>query len=86
VEINRERAKQLLESGIGLNHYVIVLGLTETWEIEELEDPVQDFKERVLLLNKEQVLPEVLAPYCDRYRVEYNKPEIIGIGDPGLDI
>lgn len=85
MDINRERAKQLLESGIPLNHYVIVLGLTQDWDLEEKEDPLLDFKDRVLLLNKEKQLPETLSLYCERYRVQYNEPEII-IGDPGMDL
>lgn len=81
MDINREKASQLLEVGIPLIHFDIAQHIANEFDLEEGEDPVQSFKEWILYLNERQALPEILSGYCERYQVEYNAPEIKGPTD-----
>lgn len=81
MDMNRERARQLLEVGIPLTHFEIAQNAAAEFDLQEGEDPVQSFKEWILFLNERQVLPEILSGYCERYQVEYNPPEIKGFTD-----
>lgn len=81
MDINREKASQLLEVGISLPHFEIAQHLAADFEQEEGDDPVQSFKAWILFLNEKGALPEILSEYCERYQVEYKKPEIKGLDD-----
>lgn len=81
MDINREKASQLLEVGIPLTHFDIAQHIAAEYDLEEGDNPVNSFKEWIIFLNEKAVLPEILKGYCERYQIEYNEPEIKGLDE-----
>ena len=77
MDYKREKADQLIEAGIPIDDFEQAMDLISEDEMEfETEDPVEQFRLVIVVMNDEGVLPESLSEYCDRFRVVYNKPEI----------
>lgn len=80
MSINVETANQLLGSGIHVDEFDQVVRMIDSDAADAIEwsgDPVADFKTAVLLVNSWGILPEDLSEWCERYGVEWIKPELL---------
>ena len=77
-DVSNEIAERLMEERIPVDDYARVMLLADNLniEIDETEDPAEDFKQAVIKLNEAEELPSYLADYCTKYEIGHELPEI----------
>ena len=83
--INNEQSKELLEAAIPLEDYSTAENQAQDFGFEDSGDYAKDFKAMVLLLNDKAALHPDLKAYCERYQIEYKKPDVAPVSFPDID-